>query len=108
MFPSEPQAKELARRTDPEESKKAAREIIPHLGKLQREVLGIVTRHPDCTQAELHWDVMNAASSNQYWDTRRIGRRLPELLAQGKVYKSGSRKCRVTGRTAATWRACNG
>jgi hypothetical protein len=106
LFDGTPAAKELARRNDPEESKKAAREIVPHLGKIHREVLELVRQHPDHTQAELHWDVMNAASDSRYMDSRRIGRRLSELAAQGKVYKSGSRKCHTTGHTAATWRVC--
>lgn len=105
LFDVPPNPKELSRRNDPEESKAAAREIVKHLNKLHREVLTLVRNYPDHTQAELHWDICNAASSRSYQDSRRIGRRLPELAAMGKVYKSGSRKCTVTGRSAATWRA---
>ena len=104
MFPSEPVAKELARRNDPEESKTAAREIVPKLGNLQRTVLRLVTEYPDRTAAELLWDVCNFATARSY-DARWIGRRLPELAAQGRVFKSGSRRCTTTGKTAATWRA---
>lgn len=103
LFETPPAAKELARRNDPEESKKAAREIAPHIGTLQKQVLELVKKNPDWTQAELTASVF--VHQEGYRDSRRIGRRLPELAALGKVYKSGSRPCRVTGRTAATWKA---
>jgi hypothetical protein len=99
LFDGTPAAKELARRNDPEESKKAAREIVPRLNFLHYQVLAMVTKNPDHTVNEL-------AEFYRSRDPRRIGRRLPELAAQGKVFKSGSRQCTVTHRTAATWRVC--
>lgn len=99
LFDGVPAAKELARRNDPEESKKAAREIAPKLGRLHYQVLTMVKTYPDHTVSELS-DIYNQR------DPRYIGRRLPELARTGKVYKSGSKQCYITHKTAATWRVC--
>lgn len=88
--------KTLARKTDPPESKKAAAEIIVKIPKLQADVLEMVRRYPDRTTNEL-------AQIFDMRDPRKIGRRLPELAADLRVVKTGSRKCNVTGKTAATW-----
>jgi predicted HTH transcriptional regulator len=97
LFEEEPDPRKLARRTDPEESKKAAREIVGRLAECQENALWYVRMRPDSTAMEL-------AAGFDMSDSRRIGRRLPELAARGKVFKSGSRPCRITGKTAATWR----
>jgi hypothetical protein len=79
-------------------SRAAAIAIFPSLGALHRETLGLVREHPDSTANEL-------AAIHGAFDIRRIGRRLPELLAMGIVTRGGPRRCRRTGRTAYTWRA---
>jgi hypothetical protein len=87
----------LARRSDPPESKQAAREIALHLPRLQGEVLKMVAWYPTRTVSELA-EIYNER------DPRKIGRRISELVAAGKVYKSDSRRCSVTGKTAGVWR----
>jgi len=98
LFYNPPDPVPLARRTHPEESKAAARHIVQKLGDLQAEVLAIIKEYPGHTVSEL-------ARIWRMRDPRHIGRRLPELASQGFVYKVGSRKCEVTGRSAAVWAA---
>lgn len=94
---TEDEAKKLRRNADPATSKEAARLIVPKLGQLQQEALDMVVRWPGKTQAEFsHIDT-------RHKDSRRIGRRLPELVALGKLRRGAPRKCTVTGRSATTW-----
>jgi DNA-binding MarR family transcriptional regulator len=92
------QARELSRPSDPETSKQAARHVVDsdELGSAQLYALKIVYRNPLSTASEL-----TKASGDV--DSRRIGRRLNELEKAGWVIRHPARKCRVTGRNAATW-----
>ena len=91
-------ARRLARRTDPETSKQAAREIAPDLGTLQLWVLGLVRKFPGRTVNEL-------CIAAGVADPRRINRRLSELDKLGAVVRDTPRKCSESGRSCAVWRA---
>ena len=86
----------LARRGHPETSRTAADAVAVKLGELQRRVLDLIARNPGLTVSEL-------AAITRERDPRAIGRRLSELLAQGKVIRE-VRVCTVTGKSASTWR----
>jgi hypothetical protein len=98
----EADAKKLARKVHPSTSKEAARQLVAsgQLGALQDHALELLRRWPDATAAEL-------ASFDAAPDSRRVPRRLRELVRLGKAIVSGKRRCTVTGRTAQTWRACS-
>lgn len=89
-------ARALARRTDPQESRAAALDIAPRVNQVQRDVLAMVRKHPGCTVSEL-------ASYFGARDPRRIGRRLPELERKGLVVRELGQPCTVTGESAARW-----
>lgn len=86
----------LARSTDPATSHEAASRIVPHLQKLHRWTIECVTESPGQTQAEL---------GRKYCpnDPRKIGRRLVEVERKGFIRRGESRRCSVSGHTAATW-----
>lgn len=91
-------ARGKARRTDPEPSHDAAGALVASgaLGRQQAAVLARVARSPGSTSHELA--AGNAAARYM------IARRLPELARLGLVLRGSARTCRVTGRTATTWR----
>lgn len=84
------------READPETSNIAARKVAPHLADLQRDVLALVKQHPGRTAMEL-------ARIYGGPDCRTIGRRLPELVEQGRLSRGDPRACEETGREATTW-----
>lgn len=80
-----------------------AREHVEATGTAedQREVVAwVLSGHPGRTASEL---AENAADEGCNLDRYQFGRRLPELAADGRAEKGYSRRCGVTGRTAATW-----
>ncbi len=87
----------LRRNSDPATSAEAARLIVPKLAHLHEETLAFVKQFPGRTASEL------AAIYQYELDTRKIGRRLPELVKMNKLYRGPARKCSVTGRNATTW-----
>lgn len=89
--------RQLARTTDPPTSHAAARQIVPHLGRLQQQVYVWIMRSPDKTATEL-------AAEHGIGDPRVLNRRISELHAAGVIVVSGERECRCTGRAARTWR----
>lgn len=91
------EAHKLARTTDPATSKLGAIDVAPRLAGLHATVLSMVERYPGHTSSEL-------AKYCGVPDPRRINRRLPELEVAGQVVRCETRKCKVTGRVAATWR----
>lgn len=103
--PVEP--KTLARRSDPETSKAAARAIAPTLNTKQKLALKLVVMFPGETSAELHQRFRRQFidADQKAWDSRAIGRRLPELEAQGYVWRPTTRTCSISGRAASTWEA---
>lgn len=87
----------LARRTDPETSKAAARQLtLFELRDLRKWAADCVRKSPGLTQREL---------GDQYCpsDLRKIGRRLAECEKKGLVRRGPARKCSITGRSAETW-----
>ena len=99
--PAQPHPATLARATDPVESLLGAIQATASglVSERARAALAAVQRLPDRTAGELA-----AADGVERTD---YGRRLPELLAQGFVVKSGSRRCAATGHRAATWRVAS-
>jgi hypothetical protein len=89
----------VARRSDPEPSHSAAREMTSsgrREGQLQG-VLALVRKYPLSTSLEL-------ASRSQF-DRYVIARRLPELERAHLVTKRSVRQCTVGNRPATTWEA---
>jgi predicted transcriptional regulator len=86
----------LARRTDPQESFDGAADVEERLPTMRLIAWLCVKRHPGCTCSEL-------AEKEEMRDPRSIGRRLNELEKLGFIARLPARKCRVTGRNAATW-----
>lgn len=86
----------LARRTDPETSHVSAQEAIG-LGLVAEAAAGAlrgVREHPGATARELEEAAQVPRST--------FGRRLSEL-DPSHVRRGPARRCRVTGRPAATW-----
>lgn len=94
----EPQdnAKQLSRAGHPSTSKEAAKAILDELPRLYAYVLGAVSINTGATASEL-------AAAYHERDTRRIGRRLPELEAKGLIRRGNPRLCKITKRLATTW-----
>lgn len=86
----------LSRSLHPETSKEAARQIESDLPRLHRRVLDLIREHPGRTANEL-------AAIAQDRDVRRVGRRLSELEEMVMIRRCASRRCEITGHTAATW-----
>lgn len=88
---------ELARLTDPKSSHAAASDLIAS-GKLldqQTRAAAAVHRHPG--QSSLHLAVLTGL------DRHMLGRRLPELARQGKIWRGPAAPCATTGKSACTW-----
>lgn len=86
-----------ARTSDPSTSHRAAHEIEPALGDLQRKAVATVRQWPDRTCQEL-------ADLLALRDPRTLNRRITEVARRGWIVSSGERRCSVTGRVARTWR----
>ena len=91
-----PEARQLARRVDPETSKLAAQEVVHEVAGLQARTVEAVERWPSRTGRELT-ELLEDRSD------RTIGRRLSEVAKKGLIRRGPARACRVTGRRAATW-----
>jgi hypothetical protein len=89
-------AKPLARATDPETSKQAARRIAPQLQGLHETVERYVRESPGMTCSEL-------SEKYRQRDPRTIGRRMAEIEAKGFIRRGEARKCTITKMQAATW-----
>lgn len=94
--PALPDARPLARRTDPVTSHEAAREIAGSVAALETWAAECVASAPGLTQREL-----GARFCPD--DLRRIGRRLSECARKGLIKRGPVRKCSITGRSAETW-----
>ncbi len=87
----------IARNTDPATSHKAADEITKS-GKRatqQNQILEALATFQNCTSAEL--------AQHMGLDRYIVARRLPELRPK-HVLSGNARKCKVTGKSAMTWR----
>lgn len=87
-------AQPLTRRDDPETSRAAAEEIAPQLGSLHRDILACLRGwfDPPPTSRELGVHM-----------NREVWRRMGELETKGLVIRSKVRRCRISGKFAATW-----
>jgi len=93
---SVPDAKVLARTTDPDTSHEAATHIVDSLAKLHTWVIECIKQRPGMTAKEL-------ASVFSSDDERRLGRRLKECWKYGWITPGPKRPCQVTGRNARVW-----
>ena len=87
----------LARSTDPTSSHVAAADLIA-TGKLldqQTKAAVAVQRHPG--QSSLHLSTLTGL------DRHMLGRRLPELAREGRIWRGPSAPCATTGKPACTW-----
>jgi hypothetical protein len=88
--------KTLARASDPDTSHQGAEFILKHLTSARAYALRHVEANPGCTAKEL-----SGVSGD--FDVRQIGRRLGELEKLGLLVRKGPRRCKHSGRNAATW-----
>lgn len=87
----------LARSNDPNSSHAAAADLIA-TGKLldqQTRAAAAVKRHPG--QSSLHLSTLTGL------DRHMLGRRLPELAREGRIWRGPNAPCATTGKPACTW-----
>lgn len=86
-----------ARKTDPETSRQAAREVeASGQAKAHRTMcLQEVRRMPGRTAGEIAYALMLSC--------HQVGKRLPELHAAGLIYPGEARRCSVEGTRQRTW-----
>ncbi len=94
----------MAARAVADTSRAALGDIEASLGARQQRVLALVSYYPDATARELTEQLGRIYYAGSGVDPNMVKPRLTELERAGYVRKSGARKCRVTGRTAHTWR----
>lgn len=94
----------MASRAVADTSRAALGAIESTLGSRQQRVLALVTYYPDSTARELTDHLGRIYYAGAGIDPNMVKPRLTELEHVGYVRKSGTRRCRVTGRTAHTWR----
>lgn len=75
----------------------AYRELQPKLSIRQKQVLWFIRAFPNSTDREL-------TKLMGYTDPNKVRPRRKELLDIGKITESGKRTCKVSGKTALTWR----
>ena len=100
LFPEPPhESRALARAADPLTSHQAADHMAKsgRLGQMMARTLHLLREYPGRTAAELERIACVADG--------RYRKRLNDLRLAGRARKGDSRKCRVTGRKAATWTA---
>jgi hypothetical protein len=88
----------VARRSDPESSHLAAREVTDS-GRMEGQCLGVLAllkKHPLSTSLEL---------GQHGYDRFVCARRLPQLERAGLVARRSPRICTVGNRKAVTWEA---
>lgn len=89
------EAKHLARSTDPETSKSIAADIARDgtVARLKQIVLKTLLHHPNSTASEC----------SMYSRVENLHKRFKELEREGLVRVTGTRACRVTGKTVQTY-----
>lgn len=91
------QADRLARRRDPETSKRAAERSVEFRGKHASAIFCWLKDHPKGgTKDEI--------SKGTGIDAIAVARRIAELRESAGVYDSGERRQTPTGRTACVWK----
>jgi hypothetical protein len=103
MVPPDPYHR--ARRSDPATSHEAARQVSEsRIAESHGQVvLAAVRRWEGRTSAELAENLRLGWKVNWPNVRHEVARRLPELLAAGKVRRGTPRECAATGRRAMTW-----
>lgn len=100
-------AKPLARSSDPETSKEAAREAAPNLGRCHRTVIAAMeitlTERDDATARELAKTGHTLSSCTIEHETLR--KRVRELVVKGVFEEVGVRQCLVSGKKVTTFRS---
>ncbi len=87
----------LARSTDPHTSHAAAADLVAS-GALRIQHVkaeAAVIRHPG--QSSLHLSTLTGL------DRHMLGRSLPELAREGRIWRGPSAPCATTGKPACTW-----
>ncbi|WP_414486207.1 winged helix-turn-helix domain-containing protein [Stenotrophomonas maltophilia] len=87
----------LARSTDPNSSHAAAADLVA-CGALRvqhAKTEAAVIRHPG--HSSLHLSTLTGL------DRHMLGRRLPELAREGRIWRGPSAPCATTGKPACTW-----
>ncbi len=87
----------LARSTDPHTSHAAAADLVA-CGALRvqhAKTEAAVIRHPG--HSSLHLSTLTGL------DRHMLGRRLPELAREGRIWRGPSAPCATTGKPACTW-----
>lgn len=88
----------LARSSDPVESHEAAKHVASKRTALQVEFMASLMEIGNGTANEVA-----ANATGEYSHRESLRKRAKELLDSGKIRKAESRKCRVTGNTAAVY-----
>jgi hypothetical protein len=95
--PADDYSRPLRRNSDPATSHEAARYAADRLGEWHQRALEAVRGCQGGTASEIAASIGDATNHN-------LSRRLPELERLGLVVRGPARECRVTHRSAATWR----
>ncbi|HID8537167.1 winged helix-turn-helix domain-containing protein [Stenotrophomonas riyadhensis] len=86
-----------ARSTDPQSSHIAAADLVSTGKLLDQQTMAAVAvqRHPG--QSSLHLAALTGL------DRHMLGRRLPELAREGRIWRGPTAPCATTGKPACTW-----
>ncbi|HHA2975912.1 winged helix-turn-helix domain-containing protein [Stenotrophomonas geniculata] len=86
-----------ARSTDPQSSHIAAADLAASgaLRVQHAKTEAAVTRHPG--HSSLHLSMLTGL------DRHMLGRRLPELAREGRIWRGPTAPCATTGKPACTW-----
>lgn len=76
----------------------AYNDVKEKIGKKQREVLNIIE---DAMEPVTNMEI----AEKLRWSINRVTPRVLELRKDEKVEQHGERRCKITGRTAMTWKA---
>jgi len=87
-----------ARRTDPETSHEAAKQIEPQLPHLEAVVLAAIALAPDVMTID------ELAAALPKLDKVTISPRIKPLCNKGKIYSDGSTRAGRSGRPGLVWR----
>jgi len=72
-------------------------DVLPDLGRRQKEVFEAIKRLYTCSNAEI--------SRFLGWAINRVTPRTYELRKKGVIYRCGIRQCKITGNNVNVWRA---
>tara|TARA_R100001377_G_scaffold80889_2_gene60073 strand:+ start:1773 stop:2096 length:324 start_codon:yes stop_codon:yes gene_type:complete len=95
----------LSRRTDPETSREAARQMVESgaLNAQSKFVLSVLTDNQGLTSREL----ADLGGGDVHQQRARFSRRLPDLMHRGIVTQGEARTCKACNRLCVTWFLAN-